>query len=488
MQGRAKARMSQRVTALLDLIDGADVRDRIRQMITSLGSVSESDTESLCASFDSRLLSIRSSLQDVCYEGDMSEAEGMLPWIWLELRFEWMRYNSQMQYQTVMLGTADPVLMARGAALSFLIEGIEQQLDATELFTVTRLAADPVGIALGSIQRTDRLFSVMAAASLGGRDAVESLLMAQEKIARSTDSAPVQQEMTDAISAVMQKVGDALRVTSADFGHALQGVLLRCLGQAPVLVTLHDASPDPAMYLPSAVANGLLHAAGAWMDAMRDTALQTQAVERMAVDRPAFVTITAALTSEQEQIVLTLADDADGTVIFRPDMQDWPIRDLRLQLEQRADVGSTMRFACDVTNITDYLVLRVGCATTDVLVSVPSRAVHHIEQREADGLTMSGTALVDRLDGGAHAMLDLGSMLFGEPIDSASATYVHVRPDARGDRVYALRVRAVTGICRGVLKPVPPALGTAPLRGFVMSGRDIVAVLDLDQLGPQIER
>ena len=471
--------MSQRVMALLELLDGVGVRDRIRQMIVEFGCVTPEDTETLCTSIDRRLRGIRASLHDVCMDGDTSEAEAMLLWICLEMRMEWMRYNSQMQYQTVMQGSADPVLMARGAALSFLLEALDRKLDATQLYTVSRIAEDPQGVALAAVSRTDRLFSVMARASRGGREAVDSLLAAQDKITRSAKSGPVQHDLTEAIGTVMQTVGDALRVTSEDFSHALQGVLLRELGHAPVLVLLENVSRQADAQLPSAVAIGLLGAAGTWMAALSATSLQMSADARISAGRPAFVTLAWNLSEDGDQVALELRDDADGTVSFKTNSQDWPIRDLVLHVVQQPGHGSTLRISCQVTTIADYLLLRVGRGEHDVLIGVPSQTIMHIEQRDGSAVAVGGTTLIDRLDGGAHALVDLGEMLFDSPVEPDGATYVLVRHGEGPNSSIAFRVRGVHGIRRGTMKPVPSALKGAPVRGFVVTGHDITAVLDV---------
>ena len=473
--------MSARVLAFFDLLDGSDVRDRIRQMIVDMGTVSEQDMDALCNSVDQRLRSMRASLHDVCYEDDMSEAEGMLPWIWLEMRFEWMRYNAQMQYQTVMLGTANPELMARGAALSSLIEGVERQLDATQLYTVMRIAADPAGVALAAVARTERLFSVMANASLGGREAVESLLTAQEKMARLNKAGPVRQEMTDAIGTVMQKVGDALRVTSEDFNLALQGVMLAELGQAPMLSVLVDANNHAECLLSSEVAIGLLRAAREWMAAMRDTSMMMHADERISLGRPSFVTIAWTIRNTPDQVILELVDDADGTVHFMPATAEWPIQDLRFEARHEPGHGSTVTIHCDVSSLAEYLMLRVGAEEHDALVCVPSLLVLNIEQRDRSALAVRGTHLINRLHGGAHPLIDLGDELFDMPIDASEATYVHVRSGDDAGEILAMRVRGVQGICRGSMKSVPKALQTPLVRGFIVTADNMVAVLDITQ-------
>jgi hypothetical protein len=474
--------MPANLPALLDILEGDEVRERIHGMILDFGGIPDVDADEIVAWTHARLHGIADSLRDVCFEDDTTEALTMLPWIWLELRFEWMRYNLQMQYQTMLRGTADPVLMARGAALSYVLELVELHLDAESAFLVQKIAADPAATARGAIERTERLFELMAAASGGGRDAVESLLVAQDQISRHTESQPVRQELGKAISSVIEKVGGALRVSLTDFAHALEGVVIRELGQAPVRVALSQESPDQSIVMPSSVANALLKASGEWMAAIAASSMSMTADERIAAGRPAHITLRVALRRDGERVELRLDDDADGTVDYRPNWRAWPIRDLRLRLTQSMGVGSTMIYRSDVANVTEYLMLRVGSSELDAFVALPMRLVGHIERRDRSALAARGERLLSRQHGGTVRLLDLGDVLYGDSIDDAEATYVHMTVEGEESEVLALRVRGVEGICRGSIKPLPPMLQDLPLRGFVQADRRIVGVVDFERI------
>ncbi|WP_373064361.1 chemotaxis protein CheW [Gemmatimonas sp.] len=474
--------MSEKLIALIDLLDGDDIRTRIREMVHHLDGIGEADSRDLTASMDTRLHGLAASLRDVCFEDDVTEAQSMLPWIWIELRFEWMRYNMQMQYQTMLLGTAQPLLMARGAALSSIVDAVELHMDAESAFLMQKIAADPAGTARGAIERTDRLFALMAAASAGSRDAVESLMVAQDQIARHTDSVPIRHELNKAISAVIEKVGAALRVSVLDFSHALEGVMIRQLGQAPVRVTLSQESPDYNLSVPSGVANALLKAGGQWMEAMATTSLYQSAEARIAAGQPAYVTLRAALRRSGERIELSLADDADGTVEFRPDHRMWPIRDLKMAIQQTPGTGSSMIFGCDVTTFTEYMTLRVGNDPNDALIGIPIRLVDHIELRDATAIAVRGTRLIHRQHGGTLRLIDLGDAMFQNPIPVENATYVLVQSESNGGETLALRVRGVEGTCRGSLKAMPELLTNAPLRGFVQADRKVIGIIDFERL------
>jgi hypothetical protein len=131
-----------------------------------------------------------------------------------------------------------------------MLDLVESHLDAETSFLVQTIAADPASAARGAIDRTDRLFGLMASASAGGRDAVESMLEAQHQRKRLTDPVALRQQMSRAIASVVEKVGGALRVDVVDFVHALEGLLIRH-GQARVRVTLSHESADLGLTIPA---------------------------------------------------------------------------------------------------------------------------------------------------------------------------------------------------------------------------------------------
>ena len=477
--------MSDRLFDLLALLDSAQIRENIRQMIKDLGCLSDEDSRALEVAMQARVLGIAESLRDVCIEDDTTEALAMIPSIWLELRFEWMRYNMQMQYQTLLRGTADPLLMARGAALSYLLGEVEFHLDAEAAFIVNKIAADPTAAARGAIDRTDRLFSILSSASAGGRDAVEALLLAQHQITKHTDSVPVRTELRKVISIVMDRIGRALLVTVDDFMNALEGTLIRHLGDAPVRVVLQGASPNGSLCVPSAVANGLLSAAGHWMVALRRTSMSLDARGRLAAGRPPYVTLTATLQQIGDCVELILADDADGAVEYSPEWNSWYIRDFKLHLTQVADVGSSIVFSCNVTSISEYVMVRVGARDDEAFIGIPLQMVDHIEQRDENAVAVHGTRLIDRTTGGTVPLIDLGNALFGAAISAVEGTYVHIRLEAMDScpgGVVAVRVRSVEGICRGTVRSVHEMLSQSPLRGFVQSDSHLIAIVDFDRL------
>ena len=136
-----------------------------------------------------------------------------------------------------------------------------------------------------------------------------------------------------ALSTVIKRIGRTLLVKVDDYMFALEGTLLRHLGDTSVRIALRSAGPNASLLVWTAVAKGLL------------------------------------------------ADDGDGTVEYNPDWNSWPILDYKLHLMQAEGSDRTIVFSCKVSNIPEYVRLSVGGPEDDALVGVPMRMMLCVERR-----------------------------------------------------------------------------------------------------------
>ena len=123
--------------------------------------------------FDFKVQSLVESCQDVCCDGDETELKRLLSHIWIEYRMEWIRYNTQMQYQNILHGKADPKLALRGASLSFLLAVVEQYLTTEEVYWCLKLAADPMNHLRSRTKLASRMVDSLLAGS--GRELSKSV-------------------------------------------------------------------------------------------------------------------------------------------------------------------------------------------------------------------------------------------------------------------------------------------------------------------------
>lgn len=63
---------------------------------------------------------------------------------YVEIKSHWMMLNTQMQYQAVNTGGAEPEIMVKGSLISHLLEELEQFLDEEEVEKLTDFLSQPM--------------------------------------------------------------------------------------------------------------------------------------------------------------------------------------------------------------------------------------------------------------------------------------------------------------------------------------------------------
>src|SRR6476659_5038109 len=121
-----------------------EIRLKMDGMFKDLEGLEPAHQESIRNYTESKVLNVIQALKDVSPDGDDSEAQRLVPSLWLSWRLEWSIFNAQMQYQSMIQGAAQPELMARGAVLSYLIGILESFVDAETSYWLYKIAADPI--------------------------------------------------------------------------------------------------------------------------------------------------------------------------------------------------------------------------------------------------------------------------------------------------------------------------------------------------------
>lgn len=469
------------LSLLTQYLGGTEHTARVREMLEHVDGMDDAQRTELVDEMVQHGASLRQSLLDLIVEDDTSEAEIVLPFLWLEKRFEWMRLNAQMQYQTVFQGTADPALMARGAALSDLIGVIEGFLSPETAFFASKVAADPIGIARAELTRNERIFEVLAAAGNGSRVAVDSVMGASEVVARYSTDERVLGAIEAASATVIETMGRNLLVTADDFRISLESEIVSLLGSSPVHITLEASAIDTSAAFPAAIARGMRRIVRTWVENLIRTTSGPAA--RIASGRRANLTLQLGVEVRPSSFVMHLTDDGDGVEVFAISRQDRSLRDMVVTHDCIPGEGSTLTVQCGLRSVQEYLIVKAGEDENDATIAIPLDAIERMTFADVDDLAVHGQALHSAQEQGGLPIVDLGGCLYDAEVSASGAVYVIVNcRGSSGERKLALRVRELRGMCRGSVLYVPDHCQTNWLRGFVMNRRRMVGVLDLDRL------
>ena len=473
------ARVAQRhLSLLLQYLGGAEHMNSVRAMLQHVEGLDAAQHDPLIEEIAQDASSLRLSLGDLIVEDDTSEAEIVLPFIWLEKRFEWMRLNAQMQYQTVFRGRADPILMARGAALSALIGVVESFLPPEAVFLAAKVAADPLGIARAELTRNERLFQSLEAAGIGGRMAVEAIATASAVAARFSSDERLLSALDTASTSVIAGLGRDLRLNVDDFRIALEAEIVALLADSPLHVALESTIEDVGVVFPAVIAREMRRIVRLWIARLVHATGGPAA--RITAGRKANLTLTLNVIVTPGQFTMHLTDDGDGTHDFILAKHDRGLRDMYITHTCTPGVGSTLSVRCGLRSMNEYLIVTAGAEDTDATIAIPLRSVERMSSGDAHDLAVHRLVLDTAQENGALPIVDLGARLYDTEVDPAAAMYVIVQCEtAQGIRRVALRVRELRGTCRGSLRYVPEHCPTEWLLGFVMNRRQMVGVLDL---------
>jgi hypothetical protein len=469
------------MSLLVHYLGGTEHMQRISSMLSEVDGMEALQRVAMMEEFAQQAASLRQSLLDLIVEDDTSEADIVLPFLWLEKRFEWMRLNSQMQYQTVFRGQADPVLMARGAALSDLIGVLESYLPPETAFFASKVAADPLGIARAELTRNERIFQALDAAGGGSRVAVDAILDASETAARYSSDERVLAALEVASSTVIEAMGRNLRITVDDFRISLESEIAGLLSTSPLHLTLEMNGGDPTAVFPATVARGMRKIVRMWLGELVQTT--GGPANRITTGRKANLSLDLAVTVSSGEFTMQLTDDGDGVRMFVLTPPDRTLRDMYISHDLIPGMGSTLTVRCGLRSVSEYLIVMAGEGEDDATIAIPLDAIERMTSANAGDLAVHGLALQTTQEKDGLPIIDLGDCLYDTGVDPNTAVYVIVRcQGSAGMRRIALRVRELRGLCRGSVSYVPEHCQTDFLRGFIMNRRRMVGVLDLERL------
>ncbi len=431
--------------------------------------------------FEDRRESILSSLRDVVFEGDETEAICMLPSVFLELRFEWNRYNAQMQYQTMLQGAANPELMLKGAAMTFLIDVIEAHLTADVAFWVTRIAADPIGSVSARGLTVGRLLSLACDARISQRMALENLNDVGKGI-----------EKTDALSAVSTAIDRAaeLMVTESDrlvslrcgeLQDIFELLLVEKLSGRRIPALFHAGSFDPDLTLLPEVVTALRTIVADWLDQIFEHGLETTVEERAASGKSFFLNLKWSLSFSEKRLRFELKDDGLGARLRLPVARGFA--HLRLICEGQFDPGrgGHLSVVCEASNFSSFMLCsmerRVGpplllafFISSVVSILPPSQRIS------------SYLPLLSLPDGVQVPIVELAQLWPNLDLAAPAlqSQYLVVRALRYGE--IALRVDAIPGQIRGVILANQEVLGAGEVVGYLATPQGLALVIDPDQM------
>jgi hypothetical protein len=457
---------------------------RLAEMLGEAEGMTAEGIDRVRTFFEDRRDSILSSLRDVVYEGDEAEAIGMLPSVFLELRFEWNRYNAQMQYQTMILGTANPELMLKGAAIKSLIDVVELNLEADAAYWVTRIAADPIGLASARGLTMGRLLGLARDARQSQHMALEHLNDLGREIARAeqTDALIMLRTAIDRAEERMVTESDRLvSLRSAELQDIFELLLVEKLSGRRIPVLFHPGRVDDDLNLSPEVVTVLRSIVAGWLDQIFEHALEATVEERAAGGKSYHLNLTWRLSLSEKILRFELEDDGLGTQLRLPDVRGFAHLRLQCTAQFHAGRGGHLSVVCEASNFSSFMVCSIERrAGAPLLLAFFINSVVSI--MPPNRRTASWLPLLALSSGVRVPIVELAQQWPNLDLAApgTNAQYLLLRASRHGEMAW--RMDHIHGQIRGVIMERQTEMGPSELIGYLETPWGLALVIDPDQM------
>ncbi len=477
-QSERLAKMPDLVESLESALFSEEIESRLAEMLGKADFVTAEIVDRVRTDFEGRRKSILSSLRDVVFEDDESEAIGMLPSVFLELRFEWNRYNAQMQYQTMSLGIANSELMLKSAAMTVLIAVVEAHLTADVAFWVTRIAADPIGSVSARGLTMGRVLSLARDARLSQRMALNDI----GKGITQTEALGVLHAAIDRAEELIVAESDRLvSLRCSELQDIFELLLVEKLSGRRIPALFQAGNVDPELTLSPEVVTVLRAIVGEWLDQIFEHSLEATVEARAAKAKPHHLNLKWGLSLSDKRLRFDLEDDGLGADLRLPDTQGFAHLRMHCEGEFHAGRGGHLSVVCEASNFSNFMLCsiesRLGAPlllaffiNSVVSIMPPSRR------------TASWLPLLSLSDGVWVPIVELAqqwpNLELADP--GPNSQYLLLRASRHGDMAW--RMDAIHGQIRGVILERETIVGPLELIGYLATPRGLALVIDPDQI------
>jgi hypothetical protein len=425
--------------------------------------------------FDFKLKTLAESAQDVCLDGDESELQRLLSHIWIEYRMEWIRYNTQMQYQTVVRGQAEPELCARGAALSYLLGIIEALLSNEEIYWCTKLAAEPIEYMRSRSDLTSRMVQMSSLSGNAGQNAIGSLIQLRDELSVKIRNPLIESSFDKVMTNLEELFTNSSALTSADLHNSLEMIMTKVLGESTVPMLLYRQTDDDTILIPASTIVGLNDLFEQWMKFLVGNSLESSIQVRRDSQKNDHVTVQWKLLQEPGgRLVLELEDDGLGKCSsseFKNLPRDWVV-----EKSHNPGLGSKIIINFKGTELTDLMIFKADGPEKNFTFAILASQVNEILSESQ--LTYHQEGAFDYVrtsqDDEVYPLADMSKILFGKKQTTANNIFIKV---ACGDKIIVIKASSVEAMVKDSMRIGPKTLFF--VEGYLLYKGVIVSVIDV---------
>lgn len=468
------------LSSLISELESSKCKSDFEEM-KKLTNLNQEEAAKLDTYFYYKISSLIESAKDITIDQDESELIRILPHLWIEYRMEWIRYNTQMQYQTVMQGKAQPLLAARGAALSYLLSLFEKHMSMEEIYWCTKLAADPMNLLRGRSVMAQRVVDMAYASGQVGQDIVENLIQLRETLSSEKISVQGLRGLDKVLHGVEELISSSTALGVSDLQESLEMVMSKNLSDSPIPLVISKLEADENTLIPAITIAGINDLFASWLTDLIKNSAESSIDERRGLGKTDHMNIGWRMKElSGGRILIEIENDGKGTSSlndFSKFPTDW-------QIEQRVIPGSGSKIIVNFkgTQLANMIVFCIKNKNQQFRFALLSNVVIEIfgESRIQD-YVVQGTMSCVSLKGsdGAFPLVNLSEILFGGD-DISTGKNIFVRVSDSENRSLVIKAGDVEVIVRDSLKSGPKVLHF--IQGYFMMNGSVVSVIDVAKL------
>jgi hypothetical protein len=441
--------------------------------------------------FKNKIDSLLESLQDVAIDGDETEVRRLLSHIWIEYRMEWIRYNTQMQYQTVIQGQAKPLLMGIGSALSFLIQLVERYLSIDELYWVTKLAADPIAFLSSRNILTNRIVDIAHNIGTAGCKIMEDVSQLRDQSSSRHLDANSSVAMDKRINATVDNIENLLAsnmaLNSTDLSESLEMILTTNLKSSPVNIVVHKDLESDEASIPAETISGLNSLFSVWLQTLIRDSIEKNIEERRAKNKTDHVQIIWKITKRASgRLIITFKDDGCGKIssIQLPNLpSDW-----RIDYHNNEQGGSEVLINFRGSQSIEMLTLGLHEGSHMYPFAIPKSNIISVVPNSGIILTKAFEVQIANVGNTNFVLIDLlkyvsEEMVACEPPVFKTKAYLQIKDSET--REYVICINEIFQTVRGATRAGQTMLSF--VEGYVLVGNKLISVIDVDLLAEVVD-
>lgn len=361
-----------RIQGLVDYLKSDEIQEKLNTMLNHQEVLEEKDKDLIRLYFNDKINLITSSIEDIVLNGDEDEFDELVVTIWLEVRLEWNRYNSQMQYQTFTNGQADPVLMARGACLAEIIDTIEKRVNAQDLYWIVKIAVNPIEAVSYRIKQTQKLIEKTSNYGKISQSIINNQLEMLEQMHKDQTNKKIIQKFKSNINRTMSTIEDTGFLEIADFADCIENSVVKGMKKSNLQFQVSYQKPSMHIGVPPEIVQAIDNTISNYIEKLVETSVENNVEEREG--KSPFINFNWSVEFDSDCFYFNFQDDGLGKMKWESNSNEYDL-DMNSKILNKKGEGSELKLVFSFFSVHEFVIFELNKANYQEKYAIPASKV-----------------------------------------------------------------------------------------------------------------